>query len=224
MTTPNAKEGHQAASINSILPKEQSVNYVLLQNTRAYTENDYVSDVLLVFVFTKASNDCTCVTDLYITISLPLSCGLWGFFYIYILPMLSINNAFFLVKYLFYNINIHVILFPLLGLCCGIRGFLYIYILPMPSINNGFFLKKKIILQIFTYKYISSFPPIQVCAVASWDSSIHDSQHLNRITGNDSRVYLIVKVPVSSYMIKLKLNIILCDVPSTSSLVSQLFT
>ncbi|XP_052250414.1 kinesin-like protein KIF13B isoform X2 [Dreissena polymorpha] len=74
MTTPSVKEGSQAAGINSILPKEQSVDYLHLANLRAYTEGD------------------------------------------------------------------------------------------------------------------------QVCAVASWDSSMHDSQHLNRITGNDSRVYLILKV------------------------------
>ncbi|XP_070533072.1 kinesin-like protein KIF13A isoform X2 [Ptychodera flava] len=33
-----------------------------------------------------------------------------------------------------------------------------------------------------------------VSAVASWDSSIHDSIHLNRVTGHNERVYLIVKV------------------------------
>ncbi|XP_071804732.1 kinesin-like protein KIF13A isoform X3 [Asterias amurensis] len=32
-----------------------------------------------------------------------------------------------------------------------------------------------------------------VCAVASWDSSIHDSPHLNRVTGPNERIYLIVK-------------------------------
>ena len=37
---------------------------------------------------------------------------------------------------------------------------------------------------------------LQVCAVVSWDSSIHDSVHLNRITPNNKRVYLIVKVVV----------------------------
>ena len=37
---------------------------------------------------------------------------------------------------------------------------------------------------------------LQVCAVVSWDSSIHDSVHLNRITPNNERVYLIVKVVV----------------------------
>ncbi|XP_069985793.1 kinesin-like protein KIF13A isoform X3 [Penaeus vannamei] len=35
-----------------------------------------------------------------------------------------------------------------------------------------------------------------VCAVASWDSSIHDNQYLNRLTPNDERVYLIVKAVV----------------------------
>ncbi|XP_069939378.1 kinesin-like protein KIF13A isoform X4 [Cherax quadricarinatus] len=32
-----------------------------------------------------------------------------------------------------------------------------------------------------------------VCAVASWDSSIHDNMYLNRLTPTDERVYLIVK-------------------------------
>ncbi|XP_078585437.1 kinesin-like protein KIF13A isoform X1 [Branchiostoma floridae x Branchiostoma japonicum] len=35
-----------------------------------------------------------------------------------------------------------------------------------------------------------------VCAVASWDSSIHDSINLNRITPSNERVYLITKVTV----------------------------
>ncbi|XP_044741310.1 kinesin-like protein KIF13A [Chrysoperla carnea] len=35
-----------------------------------------------------------------------------------------------------------------------------------------------------------------VCAVASWDSSIHDSVHLNRITDPNERVYLILKTTV----------------------------
>ena len=33
----------------------------------------------------------------------------------------------------------------------------------------------------------------QVCAIVSWDSSIHDSVHLNRVTPNNERVYLILK-------------------------------
>ncbi|XP_060606101.1 kinesin-like protein KIF13A, partial [Ruditapes philippinarum] len=74
MTTPNAKEGTQAAGINSILPKEQSNNYMALPILKAYTETD------------------------------------------------------------------------------------------------------------------------NVCAIASWDSSIHDSANLNRITGADNRVYLILKI------------------------------
>ncbi|MGH0144645.1 UNVERIFIED_CONTAM: hypothetical protein FKN15_048498 [Acipenser sinensis] len=36
----------------------------------------------------------------------------------------------------------------------------------------------------------------QVLAVASWDSSIHDSVHLNRITPQNERIYLIVKATV----------------------------
>ncbi|XP_063702581.1 kinesin-like protein KIF13B isoform X3 [Culicoides brevitarsis] len=35
-----------------------------------------------------------------------------------------------------------------------------------------------------------------ICAVASWDSSIHDSQALNRITESSERVYLILKTTV----------------------------
>ncbi|MPC20568.1 Kinesin-like protein KIF13A [Portunus trituberculatus] len=36
-----------------------------------------------------------------------------------------------------------------------------------------------------------------VCAVASWDSSIHDNMYLNRLTPSDERVYLIVKAVAS---------------------------
>ncbi|XP_069106121.1 kinesin-like protein KIF13A isoform X3 [Argopecten irradians] len=35
-----------------------------------------------------------------------------------------------------------------------------------------------------------------VCAVASWDSSIHDSAYLNRVTQSNERVYLILKTVV----------------------------
>ncbi|XP_018578799.1 kinesin-like protein KIF13B isoform X2 [Anoplophora glabripennis] len=35
-----------------------------------------------------------------------------------------------------------------------------------------------------------------VCAVASWDSSIHDSPHLNKITESNERVYMILRVTV----------------------------
>ncbi|KAJ8964376.1 hypothetical protein NQ317_003093 [Molorchus minor] len=35
-----------------------------------------------------------------------------------------------------------------------------------------------------------------VCAVASWDSSIHDSPHLNKITETNERVYMILRVTV----------------------------
>ncbi|XP_071956300.1 kinesin-like protein KIF13A isoform X3 [Antedon mediterranea] len=35
-----------------------------------------------------------------------------------------------------------------------------------------------------------------VCAIASWDSSIHDSAYLNRVTSQDERIYLIIKVIV----------------------------
>jgi kinesin family protein 13 len=35
-----------------------------------------------------------------------------------------------------------------------------------------------------------------ICAICSWDSSIHDSQALNRITEGNERVYLILKTTV----------------------------
>lgn len=38
--------------------------------------------------------------------------------------------------------------------------------------------------------------PLQVCALCSWDSSIHDSVHLNRVTPPHERIYLIVKAAV----------------------------
>ena len=43
MTTPTAKEGLQAAGINSILPKEQSANYVVLPILKTYAEKENVS-------------------------------------------------------------------------------------------------------------------------------------------------------------------------------------
>lgn len=36
----------------------------------------------------------------------------------------------------------------------------------------------------------------QVSAVCSWDSSIHDSVHLNRVTSPNERIYLIIKATV----------------------------
>ena len=42
----------------------------------------------------------------------------------------------------------------------------------------------------FTYIFV------QVCALTSWDSSIHDSLHLNRVTPDNERVYLILKTVV----------------------------
>ena len=37
---------------------------------------------------------------------------------------------------------------------------------------------------------------LQVLAIVSWDSSIHDSPHLNRVTQANERVYLILKAVV----------------------------
>lgn len=36
----------------------------------------------------------------------------------------------------------------------------------------------------------------QVCAFASWDSSLHDSLHLNRVTPANEKVYMILKAVV----------------------------
>ena len=36
----------------------------------------------------------------------------------------------------------------------------------------------------------------QVAVMLSWDSSVHDSVHLNRVTPANERIYLIVKVVV----------------------------
>ena len=37
---------------------------------------------------------------------------------------------------------------------------------------------------------------MQVGTLVAWDSSVHDSIHLNRVTPNNERIYLIVKVVV----------------------------
>ena len=37
---------------------------------------------------------------------------------------------------------------------------------------------------------------VQVCAVASWDSSLHDLASLNRVTAVGDRLYMVVKVTV----------------------------
>ena len=43
---------------------------------------------------------------------------------------------------------------------------------------------------------LALFRLVQVSATVSWDSSIHDSVYLNRVTPANERVYLIVKVVV----------------------------
>jgi len=43
MTTPSVKEGSQAAGINSILPKEQLANFMVLPILRAYSDQECVS-------------------------------------------------------------------------------------------------------------------------------------------------------------------------------------
>ncbi|XP_041797559.1 kinesin-like protein KIF13A isoform X9 [Chelmon rostratus] len=48
----------------------------------------------------------------------------------------------------------------------------------------------------FFYLPIIRHSDEEVCAVCSWDSSIHDSVHLNRITSPHERIYLIIKATV----------------------------
>ncbi|XP_033496289.2 kinesin-like protein KIF13A isoform X2 [Epinephelus lanceolatus] len=48
----------------------------------------------------------------------------------------------------------------------------------------------------FFYLPIIRHSDEEVCAVCSWDSSIHDSVHLNRITSPNERIYLIIKATV----------------------------
>ncbi|XP_077348378.1 kinesin-like protein KIF13A isoform X8 [Lithobates pipiens] len=48
----------------------------------------------------------------------------------------------------------------------------------------------------FYYLPIIKHSDEEVSAIASWDSAIHDSIHLNRITPQNERIYLIVKVTV----------------------------
>ena len=57
-------------------------------------------------------------------------------------------------------------------------------------------------LQVYKYSKVavpalpSPCPDFQVCAIVSWDSSIHDSVHLNRVTPANERGYLILKAIV----------------------------
>uniref|UniRef100_A0A8D2L0C1 Kinesin family member 13A n=1 Tax=Varanus komodoensis TaxID=61221 RepID=A0A8D2L0C1_VARKO len=48
----------------------------------------------------------------------------------------------------------------------------------------------------FFYLPIIKHSKDEVSATASWDSSVHDSMHLNRVTPQNERIYLIVKVTV----------------------------
>ena len=41
---------------------------------------------------------------------------------------------------------------------------------------------------------ILKYDQLRVTAFASWDSSMHDSVYLNRVTQNNERIYLILKV------------------------------
>ncbi|KAG5875309.1 hypothetical protein JTB14_022220 [Gonioctena quinquepunctata] len=44
--------------------------------------------------------------------------------------------------------------------------------------------------------HILNHPEKDVCALAGWDSSIHDSPHLNKVTETNERVYMILRVTV----------------------------
>ncbi|XP_066498896.1 kinesin-like protein KIF13A isoform X2 [Hoplias malabaricus] len=48
----------------------------------------------------------------------------------------------------------------------------------------------------FFYLPIIRYSNDEVCATCSWDSSIHDSIHLNRVTAPTERIYLIIKATV----------------------------
>ncbi|XP_078270904.1 kinesin-like protein KIF13A isoform X3 [Rhinoraja longicauda] len=48
----------------------------------------------------------------------------------------------------------------------------------------------------FFYLPIIKHSEDEISAVASWDSSVHDSIYLNKVTGQNERIYLIVKVTV----------------------------
>lgn len=52
------------------------------------------------------------------------------------------------------------------------------------------------IILLFDYDSTLFVVVYQVCTLVSWDSSVHDSIHLNRVTPNNERVYLIIKVVV----------------------------
>lgn len=50
---------------------------------------------------------------------------------------------------------------------------------------------------LITFALVISTPlTYQVLALCSWDSSIHDSVHLNRVTSPNERIYLIIKATV----------------------------
>uniref|UniRef100_A0A0L8I897 Kinesin motor domain-containing protein n=1 Tax=Octopus bimaculoides TaxID=37653 RepID=A0A0L8I897_OCTBM len=48
----------------------------------------------------------------------------------------------------------------------------------------------------YSLPIIKTYGEKDICAIASWDSSIHDSQYLNRVTPSNERVYLILKAIV----------------------------
>ena len=54
-----------------------------------------------------------------------------------------------------------------------------------------------IIISISAETAMSLLPTLrQVCAISSWDSSLHDSASLNRVTPANERIYMVVKVVV----------------------------
>jgi kinesin family protein 13 len=72
--------------------------------------------------------------------------------------------------------------------------------LSMAGINS--ILPKEHGGQFYTLPIVKYPDNEDIGAIASWDSSIHDNQYLNRVTESNERVYLILKATVSSRILK----------------------
>ncbi len=72
--------------------------------------------------------------------------------------------------------------------CCEL-SFTVFFLLIRTSLCLCLLLLGKYCIQQFQFH-------LQVCAIVSWDSSIHDSLYLNRVTPANERVYLILKTVV----------------------------
>jgi len=66
----------------------------------------------------------------------------------------------------------------------------------MPQAGGNSILPKEHGGQFFSLPLVKFLDSEEIGAVASWDSSIHDSPYLNRVTEGNERVYLILKATV----------------------------